>query len=838
MTGLALSLAVALTAASPPPAPAPPPLRATTVDLTALLDAADVTPPLRGRPSLDCVRRQPHAPFPNSYSPLSAALRPRHQRVTLAGGGPGRVEYRDAFFFKAPRAFAFPPVVPGAHPRLEFSYALFPCGAASSQAVRPGDAPATAVVTVEDADGVVTRRVPLSLTPPRSGSRWRDVAVDLPLAADRPARVRVAFEAPRGGVAVAWSRPVITAMPDPADDPTGGLNVLLVVVDALRGDVIGPALRPDLTSVTPNLDAVFAAGTSFTRAYTVSNQTRPSTFGLLAGQPPSVGGFHSRSWTLPDRRKAAIYASDPPLLTRLLLDAGWRVEHIGHNHFLWELSHIGLDHGFEGAIDFRAVPEDTVATTDEAVRFIGDHADRRWFMLLNYTAPHTPYDPPEPYASDVEARLGPMPKDGVSRNYLGEVAYVDAEIARVFAELDRRGLAERTLVIVTADHGEVMHSAHACYSERLEMRCEYNHGLTVYDEELHVPFALRLPGRVAPGHVVTTPVSHVDVAPTVLELAGLSPSPRHVGESLARDALTGGAPPQRPIYAEGRYAVAARIGDLKLIVHHRDDDVRTRARIGRAGGVGLPLYELFDLTADPDEVVNLALTDPDLAAVAAAELDAMREHLVARSLRTPAGAARAQVAGGPAAGADGAEALGARVDLGPRADNAVRFETDGRHPRAEVVVTSPSGRLSCGPAVGRASCAGGADGALILTLEASVGEASSARFASEPWDAPLAIVARVGDEVWPPDRLRLGPYGLRLLAPGEALDAAGRLMLAVASAPPRTVPDELGLYLWRDAPGPTRLAVAPEAAAAPAEDLDANMNEEVRSVLRSLGYTR
>lgn len=816
MSARTLACALALLAAAPTArAAVPSPLRATAIDLIDALGESAIDPPLLGRPPLECVQGQPHAPFPSFYSTLPRGLRAFHQRVTVAGGGPGRVELRDALLFQAPRAFSYV-ILPPQAPRLEFSYHLFTCQGAGRHGL-------TARITVEDASGAVTFRVPLPPVTVGDGSRWQDVAVDLPLAAGQAARLEVAFETNTPGVAVAWAQPVVTGFPEPDEAVGDDVNVLLIVVDALRADVVGSGRRADMPSITPHLDTLFTRGTSFTRAYSVANQTRPSTLGLLVSQAPSVGGFHSRSWTLSDQRKATFYKSDPPLLTRLLARAGWTVAHIGQNHFLWEGQAIGFDHGFDRAVDFRAVPENTPETTAEAVRFISANADRRWFALVNYTAPHTPYDPPEPFGSEVEALLGDKPKDGVSRKYLGEVAFVDDAVQRVFAALDAYGLTDRTLVILTADHAETMHSAHACFSPKLEMHCEYNHGVSLYAEEMHVPLAFALAGRAVAGRVVPTPVSHVDLAPTILDLVGLPPAPRHTGFTLG-PVLAGGPAAARAIYSEGRYAAAVQVGDLRLIVHSREDDIRPRARVGRFTEGAAPLYELFDLAQDPDETDNLALSaDPRLDGMLT-DLDAVRESLAAL--------ASADAVHQPASPEAETE------DLGPEASNVLRLEGDDASHKLVARIRVGNGYSArCDATDGIAACAADDPRTLLATFTARAGETAEVRFTTAPWAASVELELTLDGAPLPVDHLRLGPYGVRLLTPGETLDRPEHLRLAAGERGPQSVADALGVYLWRDPPHGARRVAAPEAGS-DGDDPDAHMTDEVRSVLRGLGYTK
>jgi len=821
LTGPAVVVVLLLLAVGPAVADEPTPLRRVTHALAWELGAAEIEPPLRGQAPTECVRA-PHEPFLTRYSPLAPGLRAFHRRVTLAGGGPGRVELRDSLLIRAPRAFTWT-VVPDAQPRLELSYYLFACAGSPR-------APVRLRVTVEDLQGGrFEREELLEHRPPPTGSRFVDVVVDLPLPAGEPVRLTLELLSERGEQALALAEPTLSGVPAP-EDPTGpGTNVLLIVIDAVRADVLGVARRPDLPSITPNLDRVVAAGTGFTAGYAVANQTRPSTLGMLVGQAPSIGGFHSRSWSLSEGRKRAFYERGPPLLTRALAEHGYRVVHIGHNHFLWDDAPIGFDHGFDRAVDLRAVPEDTPSTTEEAIRFLDRHAEDRWLLLLNYTAPHTPYDAPEPFTSEVLERLGPRPRDGVSRLYLAELAYVDHHIQGVFERLEALGLSERTLVIITADHGEVMHSAHACHSPRLQMRCEFNHGLTLYDEEIHVPLSFTLPGLVAAGHVVETPVSHVDLAPTVLSLLGLPPRVGHTGGSLV-PALLGGDVAPRGIYAEGRYAAAMRTGDRKLIVHSREDDVQTRARGAPDARGQLPLLELFDLAADPFELDNLALTRGELTEPALEDLALLREdlHERARGERVVP-----EVAVAAAGGLD--------WSLGARAVNHLRLEPASTH---EVVlkVTVPAGAtLACGGAEG-------GDGGGVcervsaeeLTLRVLARDArAGVSFISEPWAAPMTIEATLDGDPFPVDRFRLGPLGLRLLGPGQALDRVAQLRLAAGRRGPQTVTGDLGVYLWRGLPGEDDPGAArPEAGATGEEDADRHMSEEVRGVLRSLGYTQ
>lgn len=829
-----LALAPAALAAAPSPrhpqAPAPTPLRRITHFLAEAVGEAEVTPPLQ-RAIPDCLRSSPHDPFTNRYSTLPPPARAHHLRLTTSGGGPGRVDLRDTLVVRAPQRITYR-VTPGAAPRLEFGYQVFSCG---------GRGPVTLRVTTAQRGETSERSVVLT-RPERDDPRWPEVVIDLPLAGGTPATVTVSFEAPQAGPLVAWAEPVLTGLPASGPEPAGpqaaaeaGINVLIIVMDAVRGDVIGAGRRADITSVTPNLDRFLARGTTFTNAYSVANQTRPSTLGMLVAQAPSIGGFHSRSWTLAEVRKRAFYERSPPLLTRLLAErGGYREAHIGQNHFLWDSGPIGFDHGWDRIVDFRTAPGDTPAMTDEVVRFIDRFRDSRWFVMLDYTAAHTPYEPPEPFATAVMEQLGEKPRDGISRKYLGELAYIDHHVQTVFDHLAATGLLDRTLVIVTADHGEVMYSHHACVSEKLEMRCEYNHGLTLYDEETHVPFGWVMPGTVAAGQVVTSIVSHVDMPPTILDVLGLGPAAGQTGESLA-PALRGGAlPAARAAYSEARYASALRLGDLKIIVHSSEDDVKTRAR-----GRGMPLVELFDHATDPDERDNLAPQgDPRLETMEA-ELERYRAVLRARA----AGAAPdgATASSGPPRAAPPSSPGAPPKPTGDRALNVLRLEPGAARELVATLSVPVGAHITCGGVVDRGlsgvACHEQGATRVVLRLVAR-DDAVEAGFAVSPWSAPLKAEMTLDGAALPPDRLRLGPYGLRLLKPGETLEQVEHLRLAAGAQAPYTVAGDAGVYLWRDLPGRASLADDSPEGLGEGEGDDAHMTDDVRQVLRSLGYTK
>ena len=243
--------------------------------------------------------------------------------------------------------------------------------------------------------------------------------------------------------------------------------------------------------------------------------------------------------------------------------------------------------------------------TDAAIERIRKHAKEPFMITVSWSPPHDLWVIPEPYYSMVDRRkidlrgtrdlpawdqrgpskrLGDLAGDEGLREYAavyhGMVKYIDDQVGRVLKTLDDLGLAERTLVIFTTDHGDMV-GAHGCVGKSIT---------SFYDDLVHIPFLMRLPGVIRPGTVVDRPVSQVDVMPTILDYAGrTSPDGIH-GRSL-RPLIEGRDPPWRD------HAFCQR-SDRQFMI-------RT-ATHKYVFGPKPRLVALYDLKADPDENRNLA----------------------------------------------------------------------------------------------------------------------------------------------------------------------------------------------------------------------------------------
>ena len=214
------------------------------------------------------------------------------------------------------------------------------------------------------------------------------------------------------------------------------------------------------------------------------------------------------------------------------------------------------------------------AGTDLALSWLAGHPAGKSFLWLHYYDPHWPYAPPFPFS----AQFKDAPYDG-------EIAAVDAQLARLFAVLRKDPAWARTLLIVVGDHGEGLYE----HGERF-------HSLLAYETTLHVPLIIKAPGG-ARSRRVATPVTLADLTPTVLDFAGVPiPGPMQ-GISLRR-AIDGGELPRRDLYFE------TLVGAL----NYGWSSLRG-VRDGKWKFIDSSRPELFDLAVDPAEMNNLASSE-------------------------------------------------------------------------------------------------------------------------------------------------------------------------------------------------------------------------------------
>jgi choline-sulfatase len=408
--------------------------------------------------------------------------------------------------------------------------------------------------------------------------------------------------------------------PSPAASAGNQLNVLLITIDTLRADHLGTYGYRRATS--PRIDTLAREGAVFEQAYTYWPKTRGSFVAMLTGRRASQSGY---SKTHP------LLLGVNPTLAGVLKGAGYATAATVDNPNV--AKSLGYAQGFdayretweEGALATEM--DRTRATTEDGVRYLAAARPGRPFLLwLHYVNPHTPYTPPPPFDTaflDEAASRGPrLPvvpgfHGGIPREwavpgrdrlgyyvaqYDGEIAAVDQEVGRVLDALGRSAVKDRTLVVLTSDHGESL-GEHDYFLE---------HGENLFDPSLRVPLVVAGPG-VQAGHRSRVLASTLDLVPTVLDAVKVRYPPDLAGESLW-PAAQGRPRPDRPrlLAQNDRNLMGVFDGRLKIVATPEED--RTR-------------YALFDRAADPGEERDLAGTRPDDLRVQRRELELVRERI-------------------------------------------------------------------------------------------------------------------------------------------------------------------------------------------------------------------
>jgi len=333
-------------------------------------------------------------------------------------------------------------------------------------------------------------------------------------------------------------------------------NIVLITIDTLRAD----RLR---RGFTPAIDALADAGARFDNARSAVPLTLPSHVTIMTGLLPTTHGVRDNGVVFTPQATS-------PTLARVFQQAGLRTAAFVGAYVLDR--RFGLADGFDVYDDrIRRKADESVnleaerrgsEVADAAISWLNQQSSR-FFLWVHLYDPHAPYEPPAEFASKAGGNA-----------YDGEVAYADAQVARIVDALRQRGFIDKTVIAVAGDHGE-----------GLGEHGEHTHGMLAYDSTLRVPLVFS--GAAAPKRIVTAPVSLSDVAATLRHAAGLppdGPSPNLLAPQLA----------ERDIYAETQYPRAAGWHPLAVLAGERWKLIRSSET------------ELYDLPTDPGEQKNVA----------------------------------------------------------------------------------------------------------------------------------------------------------------------------------------------------------------------------------------
>jgi arylsulfatase A-like enzyme len=426
-------------------------------------------------------------------------------------------------------------------------------------------------------------------------------------------------------------------------------NIILITIDALRADHLGAYGYAKAN--TPNIDAFANEGVLFEQAISQAPWTFPSFASMFTSMYPA-----DLNLSVDSRHISTMYTRfvdyGEVTLTEGLQDAGYRTQAVVTNP--WLRPEFGFAQGFDGFMQvdderiyhvrklegmsvfkiaqqvprvYRAIESAYTSVTgnpgqplvwevradrvtEEAVSWLRDNRDAPFFLWVHYIDPHYPFDPPQGYrpaAEDVtaerlaylssyneedvytgRARLRPEDKAVMVELYDGEIAYNDVYFGQLLSEIDALGLRDNSVVILSSDHGDEFWEHGG-----------YQHGHSLYDELIRIPFIMRGPGLFAEPRRITDDVQHLDLMPTLLDLAGRSAPASAQGRSLL-PLLRGDTPAEEHTaysFAEALFLneeqKAIRGGGLKLIHSPSSDRI-----------------ELYNLLRDPSEQHNLTESDP------------------------------------------------------------------------------------------------------------------------------------------------------------------------------------------------------------------------------------
>ncbi|MBI5282308.1 MAG: sulfatase [Candidatus Solibacter usitatus] len=433
------------------------------------------------------------------------------------------------------------------------------------------------------------------------------------------------------------------------------LNFVFILADDLGWADTGP-YGADLHE-TPNLDRLAGQGMLFTRAYAASPVCTPTRASIMTGKHPArlhMTVWRENSLNPPRDRKLIPPQTEPDLphsevtVAEMLRDAGYFTAHIGKWH-LGGAAHYPETQGFDvnigGALwgapqtyfypysgsrnfggEYRYVPGLhggkpgeylTDRLTTEALRTLDLAGSRPFFLNLWHHTVHTPIEGQPALVDKYKARIRPGMKH---RNaaYAAMVQSLDDSVGRVMADLDRRGIADRTAVVFTSDNGGYVNPYQGLQvTDNSPLRSGKG---SLYEGGLRVPLLVRWPGVTRPGSRCESPVCSTGFMATMAEMAGLRPPPALDGVSLG-PLLRGDRPPadqelffHYPHYYPTTTPAGAVIrGDWKLIEYFEDSHM-----------------ELYNLKDDLSETRDLAAAKPEIARDLHARLKAWRAEVGAQ----------------------------------------------------------------------------------------------------------------------------------------------------------------------------------------------------------------
>ncbi len=349
------------------------------------------------------------------------------------------------------------------------------------------------------------------------------------------------------------------------------LNVILITIDTLRADHLGCYGYKKVE--TPNLDNLCNTGIKFEDCVSQVPLTLPSHTTILSGTYPFYHGVRDNG--------GFVVPEEVDTIAEILKRHGFSTGAVVGAYVLdgkWGLNQ-GFDFYYDNfdlskykRISLSFVERRAGEVIKHAMDWLKKNKNKRFFLWVHVYDPHSPYRPPSPF----DIRYADHPYDG-------EIAYTDSQLGKFFGFLKKSGLSRKTLLVVTADHGE-----------SLGEHGEQTHGFFVYEATVRVPLIIKAPIKGLSGKVSHSRVGLVDIAPTILDFLGYPLPPQMQGKSLKKLLFNPDKKFRQILYTESFYP-KLHFGwhDLKAIYWKNYKYIQTRKP------------ELYDLNNDPNEKDNL-----------------------------------------------------------------------------------------------------------------------------------------------------------------------------------------------------------------------------------------
>lgn len=636
-------------------------------------------------------------------------------------------------------------------------------------------------------------------------SRWEDLNIDLSRFGG-DVSIELATLS-RGGSLAAWGSPIVTS-PGASSLP---YNVVFFVVDAMRSDALASvhdaeqdarisraklapydAWLPRMPEVAPNLDRLVIEGATFANAWTAAMWTRPATLAMLTGVRASRLGLPILELEPRPGDVRAFYATDRPLWPLLMRSHGAVTRAVINNMYLCGYVGVGVDTGFESLTDHRYQVKDTEKITADTLDWLESHRDDRFALFVNYVSPHAPHVP-DVSDLDVIDHAPTRPLNKQVRRYLAEIRKDDAAIGRILQQLTKLNLSSKTLVIVTADHGETLSEAHDWVAVDVAKGVHsgrFTHLSTMWEEAARVPLIFALPGVIPPNRRIAEPVQTTDILPTVLELLRVDLPSNMDGISL-KGLLTENSRSGHSAIIEGRGASAIIEGNWHFI---QRSPVARRLQLG---DVQIEKFvELYDLNEDPGERRDVSEKHSEI-------VEKLRRELNSRLAASPSAQKARSLS---------QATIHVRISSGEAQGDLV----------GEVALND--GRLVVGNAVQGLSVHAIGRNAFRLQTRMQPGALLDFDLTIEPASAAIAWKWQLAGREWPNTRYHVGALGLvRDLSKG--IPSNDNDMVA-SHAPYVSAVREQGIFVTRDTAGETESTVS-EAAQA-----------EAQQAMQAWGYVR